>query len=307
MKCRFHWNTLSLADWHKKFATIRRSTLTQSYEYGLTMRRLKQQMPRFGLIEIEGAEAGLVQIQEIRILGGLIHVMTLDRGPLWFDGYGSADHLHAFAHEFRREFPRRPGRMLRFIPEGGTAEIFTQAGFRRRNVPGYQTIWLDVTRDEDKLRANLDKKWRNALAKAERSNLAIECDDTGKFLPWLLKTYQIDKAVRGYDGASPALITALCKNGGRCLVGKAVSGGQDIAAILLLLHGSSATYQIGWTSEEGRKRKTHNLLLWNAMLKLKERGITDFDLGGINEETPGLTTFKKGMGGDMVSLPGVFY
>lgn len=49
-----------------------------------------------GLIEIDGKEAGLVQMFEAGILWNAIHGIIIDRGPLWFEGFGNAMHIKRF-------------------------------------------------------------------------------------------------------------------------------------------------------------------------------------------------------------------
>ena len=50
--------------------------------------------------------------------------------------------------------------------------------------------------------------------------------------------------------------------------------------------------------------KAHHFLLWQSVLWLKENRYTGFDLGGINETTPGIAQFKIGMGGQPFRLVG---
>ena len=84
-------------------------------------------------------------------------------------------------------------------------------------------------------------------------------------------------------------------------------GSRVLASILLLIHGRSATYQAGWTSDDGRRTACHNLLLWKGIQLLKSRGILDLDLGGINAaHAAGVTKFKLGMGGTTTKLCGQF-
>src|SRR5690606_1466555 len=125
-----------------------------------------------GLIRIDGVEAGLVQMIEVRALGGALHAVMIDRGPLWFDGFGGPAQFSAFTEALNAAFPRRIGRRRRFIPEFEHAgEI---AGFKKSASLPYQTIWLDLCQSEEDLRAGLKSKWRNALRKAEKAGLHIE-------------------------------------------------------------------------------------------------------------------------------------
>ena len=84
---------------------------------------------------------------------------------------------------------------------------------------------------------------------------------------------------------------------------------NDVACggILILCHGRSATYQIGWTSDRGRTCGAHNVLLWQALAQLKARGITTLDLGGMNDETAkGVKAFKEGLGGRTIRTAGLY-
>ena len=79
---------------------------------------------------------------------------------------------------------------------------------------------------------------------------------------------------------------------------------EPVAAILLTVHGNSATYLVGWSGDAGRRVRAHNLLLWRAVEHLKSAGIRWLDLGGINADAPGVAHFKRGMGGELVTLAG---
>lgn len=283
------------------FDAAPRSTLLQHPAYGLAMRDYMGQAPVAGVIKRGGATIGIFQLLEMKALKGFLHTLALDRGPVWLEGHGSDQDWQEFLQALRQAYPRRFGRVVRLMPE---TTALPESGFRRKNLPGYQTIWVDI--EAPHLRETMDKKWRNALSKAERSEISVAEDDTGAFLPWLLKVYALDKTARNYDGASPEFLNLLHKHGMEFLILKAQKDGVDIAAQLFALHGRSATYQIGWSGAAGREVNAHNLLLWKAITELQNRGIKDLDLGGINDAAKGLSDFKKGLVGEPVTLAGVY-
>ena len=194
INCEIQWNILSLEDWQARFGRIRRANLLQSYEYALAACAVNRQTARWGLIKIDGVEAGLVQMLEAKALGQLFHALIIDRGSLWFDGFGAPEHVLAFTAEINRQFPKRIGRRRRFIPEASGLDILPK--FKKTETPSYQTIWLDLTQDEDALRAGLKKKWRNTLTKAEKAGLTIKWDTSGTTLPFLIEGYIVDKAAK---------------------------------------------------------------------------------------------------------------
>jgi lipid II:glycine glycyltransferase (peptidoglycan interpeptide bridge formation enzyme) len=78
--------------------------------------------------------------------------------------------------------------------------------------------------------------------------------------------------------------------------------------MLFLIHGQVASYHMGWASEEGRTLNAHNALLWKAMAYLKAEGVSRLDLGGVNtHDLPGISRFKLGAGGQVVTLAGTYF
>lgn len=316
MKCEIKWNSLSLIEWEERFGKIKRSNFLQSYDYAMGACRFYRQKVRWGLIFIDGNEAGLVQVFEAGLFFNLLHGVILDRGPIWFDNFGNAIHIQAFLREIQNEFPKRFGRKCRFlleIEDGASANsLIKQSGLKHNSgKSSYETYWLDLTLDNDQLRENLNRKWRNKLNRAEEANIQIEWDFKGVFYPFLYADYVKDKLNRNYSGISPQFLNILApfllKNK-NMIIGRAIKNGEEIANVMFIKHGRSATYQIGVTSQKGRKNNAHHLLLWQGLSVLKDRGICELDLGGINDESAeGIKQFKKAMGGEFYRLVGHYY
>jgi len=322
MNCIIEWNVLLLDEWQARFDKIARSNILQAYHYAQANAKTKKQKARWGLIKIGDPktgfqEAGLVQIQEAGLFWNAIHAVILDRGPLWFDGFGGAAHIKLFFDEFNAQFPNRFGRKRRIMPEveaGATAEaILKQTGMTKNdNLGFYQTLWWDLdlnNEDGSDLRPN----WRGSLKKAEKaereSGLSIEWDDTGRFYPELKVHYATDKAMRGYGGASPQFLDALAQFATQrdpMIIGKALLNGETIALVMFLKHGRCTTYQVGWSSDAGRQYCAHHLLLYRSRTMLQEYGVKQLDLGGINDENAGLKKFKQGTGSSLSHLIGFY-
>ena len=303
-ECRIEWD-VPLPVWNGLFEAIPKSNMLQSPIYGRVQSVLNQQKQNLGIIYIDNRQAGLIQTLEAGICNNMIHGIIIDRGPLWFDGFGKHDHIKQILYVLSKTYPKRLGRKIRFIPEientKPNRDILISHGFKPRPVPGYQTVWLDLDLDGQQLRKNLKSGWRGSLRKAEKQNIEIEWNTDGKLLPWFVEHYKTDKEQKKYPGASPKMLLALGKAylaGKNTLIGRATLDGQALAGVLLFCHGKSATYQAGWTTPAGREKCAHNLLLWNALRVLSERTIRHVDLGGVNEDNAkGVKSFKEGMGG----------
>lgn len=315
--CEILWNVLSLPQWQEKFQTIARSNILQSYDYALATCKLNRQSARWGLIKINGAEAGLVQIIEARTAFGLLHALILDRGPLWFDNFGSAVHIAAFFQALNTEFPIRWGRKRRIIPEVDNSpaaqKLLLQTGLKEQKSHNYQTLWWDIAQKEEDLRQNLSKSWIKSLKKSQNSNIEVVWDDKLKFFNEFKLNYEVDKQMKGYENISPQLLdnfASLPTRPSPIVIGKAMKEGQCIAGVLFLKHGSCATYQVGWTSAAGRQYCAHHALLWNAQFMYDTYGIKTLDLGGITDgdtgHETGLAKFKKGTGASLTTLVGQY-
>lgn len=313
MDCKILWNTLSAKEWENRLYTIARLPLLQSIPYAQAMRHVHQQNSRFGLIMIDDEEAGICTIQEVGLLRNLIHGLSLDRGPVWFEGFGSNAHWEAFLKSFNEMFPRRYGRKRRLIAELEASPahetLMRDTGWQLKpQSKQYQTIWLDLSPSLEELRSNLKQKWRNALNKSESRKLVLDIDKKGGSLDILIKNYMADRLKKNYAGASAKMVKALSSFAiarEECLIFNAFQGGDLAASILVFEHGRSATYQIGWSGTLGRDSNAHYFLLWQAIGYLKEQGVSQFDLGGVNDESAaGVKAFKSGLNGHEITLIG---
>lgn len=310
MICHIQWQVgMTRTEWQELCARCPHTTLLQSYYYAQAMRAVHKQGARHGVIYIDGVEAGIVQMQNVSLLRGFIHMMSIDRGPLWFAGYGSAQHLSAFFETINCEFPHRFGRKRRFMPEyqSDNKEIKTFNWKEQGNNVDYRSYIVDLSPDLSILRSNLKQKWRNILNKAEKELLKIETDWDLQTLGPVIQGYLRDRTQKLYAGPSPHFVMTLAKYAvmtDDCLIMTACDGEYMVAAIMVFIHGRGATYQIGWTTPTGRNKGAHHLLLWQAIMVLKVRGVTVFDLGGHKEDADGIKRFKQGLGGQEIALIG---
>ena len=311
MNCKIQWKNYTRDEWTALLNQCNRSTLLQCYYYAQAVREVSQQSSRHGLIVIDGVEAGIVQMQEVSLLKGLVHGMSIDRGPLWFKGFGKPSHLNAFSQTLNWKFPSRWGRKRRFMPEIYDKKhliLFNNWVKSNKSKP-YNTYLVDLSLDLEKIRSNFNKNWRNVLNKAQKKNLNLQKDTELSSLSLLLNNYIKDRLEKKYAGASPKFIASLCKYAAMhndCFILNASEDGETIASVLIFIHGNSATYQMGWTTPYGRAMGANNLLLWESIKILKTHGVIEFDLGGYNEKTEGIRKFKEGLGGHPVALIGSY-
>lgn len=257
------------------------------------------------VIARRGSEpVALAQVVERRLMS-FARVAMLIRGPVWL-APALRDELEA---ELLGALRSRLGRaVLLWSPE--RPEIGDRLWGLRRVMTGYSTIWVDLSRPREAVRAGLHGKWRNMLRRAEEGSLRIHRARQGPLLDWLLAASERHRQRVGYRGPTPDFVRRLGEpgpGGSAQATLLALEGSEPVAGIVLQRHGRSATYLLAGTTPRGRALRAHHLLLWRGIELLQDEGVTALDLGGVDTvRAPGLARFKLGLGGEVATLAGTF-
>jgi hypothetical protein len=305
------WHGARQPDWDRLIEAMPRSTLEQCWAYGAAAEVAQSHTVRRALIRDGEAAVGLVQVLEKPLLG-LVRVAEILRGPLWLPHTPAAARQAGLA-AIRAAFGLRQRRLLLWMPEMPQSPESTAAlralGMRPM-LTGYSSAWLDLTRSPDQIRAGLDGKWRNALRHAERSRLKAQVSRGGRALDWLLERHDAFRRARRFRAPSPQLVkgfAAAARRKSDVVIATAALGSELVAGALFLVHGTSATYYVGWSGPEGRRHEAQNLLLWRGIAALRDGGVAALDLGGIDtRRAPGIARFKLGLGGELFTLAGTW-
>ena len=194
------------------------------------------------------------------------------------------------------------------LPAGAESLALLRACGKRQMVTGYSSIRLDLRQSAEALRAALHGKWRNALSGAEQADLRVRSGPDAGQLDWLLDRHEAERRRQRHIGPPAALLRAFAEAGAKTrdvVIHCAYQDDDPVAGVIVLVHGKSATYSVGWTSDVGGKAAAHNLLVWRAILALQKQKVEWLDLGGVNTtRAPGLARFKLGLGGAVYTLAG---
>ena len=271
------------------------------------MRLRDYKFPRTVVIKIDQKKVGICIFFEIKF--GPLHFIEIQRGPLWFDHaiteYGEVNLLIQFAKKINEIYPKNIFRRRRWLPEfkndSEVLESIKNIGFKAKTET-FSTVWVDLSFSIDIIRKNLRQKWRNCLNKAEKLNLDIRFDFDMKNLNLFLLQYQKYKIQKKYVGLSPLFVKEEAKLAfqlKKCIFIWSYHDNVPIAAVMISLHGHSASYRASWNSELGRKFDSHYILIWKAINYLQSAGYHYFDLGGLLTDHAHLNHFKLGLGGKM--------
>ncbi len=290
-------------------SACKRASLTQSSAYALAIHELQGMKADLGVIRFDNKPIGMV-VAHGKPIFGTPGSQTIYRGPVWVHDEIPGEMQKLALGLLRKRYRLRNARPVTFHPELADTPAHRHqlliAGFKRI-AEGYATIWLDLSRPLDDLRAELQGKWHNALVQGENADLTVIDDPDCTRLPWLIEQHTEHMELGGYLSASGALLEALHRHSNpttRLHLLVAESAGEPVSGVLLARHGNTATFLVGWTGSKGRDLRATHLLLWQAVEKLKTSGIAWFDLGGINAKAPGVERFKRGLGGEETILVG---
>lgn len=205
---------------------------------------------------------------------------------------------------------RRPWPTLLLLApelEAGATATATLRGARLRPVmTGSHVALVELGGD---LRARLDQKWRNRLVRAEAAGLRIEIARGGRHLDWLLAAHGRLMARKRFRGPPPEFVAdaVAAADPADVFVVAALWRSVPVAGALVLRHGRAATYWIAAAEPEGRAAQAGNLVLWRAMLALRDAGAATLDLGLVDtDRSPDLARFKLGTGAAVRTLCGTW-
>ncbi|MCX7272394.1 MAG: GNAT family N-acetyltransferase [Burkholderiales bacterium] len=304
------WNGLDRDAWDSLHRTAA-APLQQDWAYGEAMRASGVQCLRAQVLADTGEP--LAQAQFIaRRVAWLVWNALCTRGPVFAETIRSQAPAKAQVYRaLQREVPLRRPRVLLFSPDEPAGPA---AGLDRlhRVITGQSTVLIDLDADTATRRAALHPKWRNRLVAAERAGLRVQrVGARPAQYRWLIERETAQRASRGYQALPPGFVEAYQAarppGDDPVLTLRVDIGREPVAAMMFLIHGTAATYHLGWSGEQGRESGAHNLLLWQAMDQLAQRGIRLLDLGGVNTASgAGIARFKLGSGGRVVTLAGTF-
>ncbi len=332
-----HWN---LDDRHRwdAFADGARAGLQQTWAYGQAMQSLGVPCLRVAITQDASPKSPWLAAAQfiVQRLPWFVRFTLCQGGPLWAAGasvQGGENREdkpgdgHEGGHEggaalqqqalalMRSTLPLRRPRMALFSPAmdalgAESPHVFSKS---TRLTTGRSTVLLDLTRPEADRRAAQEGRWRNRLAAAERGALKVRvCGNKRSDYDWLVKAEAAQRKERRYlslpTGFVEAFQAAHRKPSQALLTLAAELQNQRCAGMTFLVHGTTATYHLGWTDDNGREHSAHNLLMWQACSLLAERGVQQLDLGGVNTvANPGLARFKLGSGGRVVTWAGTYW
>ena len=299
------------ADWSQLIELFDDANLYQTAAYG-GVRWGAKNLSRI-VLRRDGEVRAIAQLRIVRPTPLKFGIAYLRWGPLWERRGCPVDpeipeHM---ARAIQDEYVARRKLFLRIVPNAfaGTfrAAVF-QSAFstleRRRSDSGttYRTFVLDLNPSLEEIRKRFDPKWRNKLSGAERNSLTVVAGDGVKEYRAFCQIYSEMRRRKTFDTTVDATeferIQQALPPSQRMRVLLCREKGTPVAGLVASAMGNSAIYLLGATNDAGLNTKGAYLLQWTLIGWLRERGVSWYDLGGIDPEAnPGVYQFKKGLSG----------
>lgn len=305
------WDFLSESEWNIHLLRAGKSSLVQSWAFGEAKKYTENWNVKRCVIYKNSDVLAIFQILTKKMLS--FNVSRLNRGPLWVKQDLDIDEVTEVFRLIRKEFAIWKFKFLFFAPNLISTDVnlklLNSSGFRNWKRNKWHSGWIDLSLSDDELRKKLNSKWRNQLNVASRT-LNFRVSFSMHDFNFLMDKYQQLMLSKEFKGVSIRLIRTLYQmdvNNSIIFNFVAYIDEETIASILVARHGNACTYLVGWNGDEGRKFHANNLLLWQAVLVMKNSGCLWFDIGGLDEvNTPGITKFKRGMNIEEYILVGEF-
>jgi hypothetical protein len=257
----------------------------------------------------EIAAIAQARIAQLPILN--LGIAYIQWGPLWQRRaeQTDAETFRQAIRALRNEFVCRRGLALRLFPIvfcddlSQFMSILTDEGFSPLGTETQgRTILMDVTPTIDDLREGMRAHWKRELKVGERNRLEV-LEGTSdelfeKFIVMYREMVARKKFAEPNDINQFSRIQSQLPERFKMKVMLCGAGGKISAGLICSIMGNTAIYLFGATSNDGLKSRGSYLLQWKLIDELKRKGVTTYNLNGINpEKNPGTYKFKSDFAG----------
>ena len=311
---------LDRTQWEASVRQFRDYNYRQAWAYGALLASKRGATTEHVDIRCGGETIGLadVRIKRLPLVGGgLAHVSG---GPLVRLLDDPEDDLARFdlaVEALVQEFVRRRGLTLRVVAPVGTAEHnqsaaerLAHAGFRpSAHVPAYRTVLLDIDRPLEEIRSSFHRHWRRHLNSSERQGLEVTFGTEPDRFEQIARMSEALAARKGFeldlDARFYADVQSELEDRDRLVAGLVLKDGTPVAGNITAVHGDTAVYLIGASTDEGLACRAGYQMHWRTIELVREQGLPWYDLGGIDPvANPGVASFKLRTNGSDVTAAG---
>jgi hypothetical protein len=285
-------------EWNSWLQRLEDFSPLQSFEWGQYQKSLGWQ-PNYWIDRGRDGRPRAMCVALLRRLPGSAGLIWCTGGPigdvdLWTalpDAIRQTQQLRHLYFRFRCDRPRNEADASRLRRKDWSPPTFAMG-------PNL-SMEIDLTAAPDVLLAGFAKNWRRNLRQAQRNGLIVEAGHAPDLADVrrvfgemedkkrISQLFSDETLQRLLDSTGEDIVCLCCYNQQRRL----------LAIRVTLLTGNKAYDYLAATSAEGRTFRASYLLFWESLGICRSRGVTRFDLGGIDPSgNPGVYRFKKDTG-----------
>ncbi len=285
------------------------SPFVQSNQYGAFYESMGESYTVFGLYK-----------DAVLVGGSLVLTTHAKRGDFFYLPYGpfldytNIEQVSTFVHALEVEAKSQRMDFIRISPffadskEGRLA--IASLGFRPApmHVLAENSWLLDLSKDTDKLLADMKKNHRNLIRRCEKKGVRIEMRSDIEALNLLHTMLDSTSKRLGFVRFSPTYINNefdkfARQNQASIFVSYLPDGTPDAAAIIFF-YGNMAVYRHSASLNMDKKIPTSYLIQWYVIQEAKNRGMKWYNFWGVEpvgagpkHPFAGIGHFKRGFGG----------
>jgi peptidoglycan pentaglycine glycine transferase (the first glycine) len=193
---------------------------------------------------------------------------------------------------------------LRIEPAWKKATMPTGWILAKDSIQMAATATLDLSKNEDDLLANMERKHRQYINKSEREGVTVRQSGNNEFdSMWRIYVETADRAGFGLHSRHYYELLALDLGANSRLYYASIDGRDE--AFLWLATGGRTAYELyGGVTASGQQARANYHLKWSVIRAMKNEGFLVYDFNGrLNE---GVSRFKEGFGPDETNWIGTW-
>ena len=314
-------------DWNLLWPQIEKSNFLQAWEYGQVIKKHNNvEVKRIVFINNSLVPIAVAQvlIKELRLFK--IHlgsIVKINRGPLLINQSCNASNYsknYKDVLDALKKYSRKSKWWLYFlVPEltqnNINYKIMRNCGFIVNNKKYWGSSKISLKDDQNLIMKKFKSRWRRCFNKSLDKNIVIDEVRDICEAEKVIKKYNTKlQKENNFKGLSNDFLISLIEENSKnfninlYIANKLIDKKNikiPLGILLIIDHGSTSTFLLGYLTKDGRELNANYQLFWNAIIRSKERGKEFFDLGGITgKTTKGILQFKRGFNGEQYKLVG---
>jgi len=288
------------------------NTFLQSWAWGQVQQKDGEHVRHLGFFD-NGIQVACAQVITVHARRGNHYLIP--HGPIFSPQANQAEVVQGLTQYLTKEASQESAVCIRIAPlleeSDASKALFGNLGYKPSplHVHAELTWVLDINKSPDELLSAMRKTSRHAIKKGE-SEVLVEILESKAGFDRFWPLYEATKDRHNFVPFSRSFMAAQVEEFGRTgsvYIPVAKYQGQDVAAAIILISGSTAFYYHGASLKLSSGVPAAHVLQWYSIQEGRRRGLKQYNFWGIAPEGKnkhpfaGITIFKKGFGGRAIN------